>query len=209
MKEYKAILYDIDGTLLDTLKMNMIPLQRIIKEELNEDWNYEEVLKFAPYPGMKVMEELGVEDKDKTYARWVQYVNEYEDGAIPYDGVEMVLKTVHAKGIRQAVVSAKRRKQYEIDFVSRGFDQYIEVEVLADDTEKHKPDPEPIYLCLEKLGLKKEEVIYIGDAFSDYQVCINAGIDFAYAKWGSVSSDNIQADLVLEKPSDMLKLISG
>lgn len=153
------------------------------------------------------MEELGVENKDETYARWVRYVNEYEDGATPYPHVEDVLKTMHQRGIRQAVVSAKLRKQYEIDFVSRGFDQYIEVEVLADDTDKHKPDPEPIHLCLEKLGLNKEEVIYIGDAFSDYQVCINAGIDFAYAKWGSVSSKGIQAKIILEKPLDILNLL--
>lgn len=110
MGKYKAIIYDIDGTLLDTLKMNMIPLQKIIKEELNEDWTYEDVLKFAPYPGMKVMEELNVQDKDKTYARWIQYVNEYKDGATPYEGVETVLKTIHQEGIRQAVVSAKLRK---------------------------------------------------------------------------------------------------
>lgn len=202
---YKAIIYDIDGTLLDTLKMNMIPLQKIIKEELNEDWSYEEVLKFAPYPGMKVMEELNVKDKEKTYARWVQYVNEFEEGATPYENVEKVLKTLHQKQVRQAVVSAKLRKQYEIDFVSRGFNQYIEVEVLADDTDKHKPNPEPIYLCLEKLGLNKEDVIYIGDALSDYQVCINTGIDFAYAKWGSVSNKGIEnPTIVLDEPLDIL-----
>ena len=162
---YKAIIYDIDGTLLDTLKMNMIPLQKIIKEELNEDWTYEEVLKFAPYPGMKVMEELNIKDKEKTYARWVKYVNEYEDGATPYENVETVLKTIHNKHIRQAVVSAKLRKQYEIDFVSKGFDQYTEV-------------------------------------------CLNAGIDFAYAKWGSVSSEGIEdPTFILETPLDILKLI--
>ena len=81
MKKYKAIIYDIDGTLLNTLNMNMYPLMKIIKEETGEDWTFEQVLKFAPYPGMKVMEELGVKDKEKTYARWVQYVNDYEDGA--------------------------------------------------------------------------------------------------------------------------------
>ena len=81
MKKYKAIIYDIDGTLLDTLKMNMYPLMKIIKEEKGEDWTFEQVLKFAAYPGMKVMEELGVKDQEKTYARWVQYVNDYEEGA--------------------------------------------------------------------------------------------------------------------------------
>ena len=93
MKKYKAIIYDIDGTLLDTLKMNMYPLMKIIKEETGEDWTFEQVLKFAAYPGMKVMEELGVKDQEKTYARWVQYVNDYEDGATLFEGFEEVLET--------------------------------------------------------------------------------------------------------------------
>ena len=56
MKKYEAIIYDIDGTLLNTLNMNMYPLMKIIKEETGEDWTFEQVLKFAAYPGMKVME---------------------------------------------------------------------------------------------------------------------------------------------------------
>ena len=78
MKKYKAIIYDIDGTVLNTLNMNMYPLIQIIKEETGEEWTFEQVLKFAAYPGMKVMQELGVKDQEKTYARWVKYVNEYE-----------------------------------------------------------------------------------------------------------------------------------
>ena len=56
MKKYKAIIYDLDGTVLNTINMNMYPLIKIIKEETGEDWTFEQVLKFLPYPGMKVME---------------------------------------------------------------------------------------------------------------------------------------------------------
>ena len=48
MTKYKAIIYDLDGTILNTLDMNMIPLLKIIKEETGEDWAFEDVLKFAP-----------------------------------------------------------------------------------------------------------------------------------------------------------------
>lgn len=65
MKKYQAVLYDIDGTLLDTIKMNMIPLQKIIQEELHENWPYEKVLKFASYPDKKVMEELSIKNPKK------------------------------------------------------------------------------------------------------------------------------------------------
>lgn len=209
MKKYKAILYDIDGTLLNTLDMNMIPLLRIIEEETGQRWTYEDVLKFVPYPGMKVMEELGITDKETVYKRWVKYVNEYEGGAVLYDGISQVLKTLGSHFL-QAVVSAKTREQYEIDVVSKGLNQYIKAAVLADDTKKHKPDPEPLLLCLERLGLSADEALYIGDSFSDYSAAKNAAIDFGYAKWGSVSSEGIESpDYVLEQPWDLLMFLNS
>lgn len=92
-----------------------------------------------------------------------------------------VLKTLHEK-LRFSVVSSKNKKQYDIDVVSLELDDYMEVVVLEDDTSKHKPDPEPLLLCIEHLGLNKEDVIYVGDAYSDLLVSRNAGIDFAFAK---------------------------
>ncbi|WP_270526742.1 HAD family hydrolase [Longibaculum muris] len=208
MKKYKAIIYDIDGTVLNTLNMNMYPLIQIIKEETGEEWTFEQVLKFAAYPGMKVMQELGVKDQEKTYARWVKYVNEYEEGATLYDGFMEVFKAFQDNHIIQAVVSAKTAKQYEIDFVDKGLDKFMDVAILADDTTKHKPDPEPLLECIKRLNIEVSEAIYIGDALSDYQASRNAGMAFGYAKWGSVSSEGIDyPDLVFESPLDLLKLL--
>lgn len=171
--KYKALIFDIDNTLVNTLDMNMIPLQKIIQEEKGENWTLEEVYHFASYPGMKVMEELEVNNPEEVYARWVKYVNEYQ--ASPYEGMDDVLKTLHEK-LRLSVVSSKNKKQYEIDVVS--------------------------------LGLNKEDVIYIGDAYSDLLASRNAGIDFAYAKWGSVESkDMSDSDYILEKVEDLLRIL--
>ena len=208
MKKYKCVIYDIDGTLLNTLNMNMYPLIRIIKEEKNEDWTFEQVLKFVSYPGIKTLEELGIEDVEKTYARWVKYVNEYEEGAILYEGFEEVFEKLKENGVVQAIVSSKTKEQYKIDFVDKGLDKYIETAILADDTEKHKPDPEPLLKCLDRLNLNCEDVIYIGDTLSDCKAAKNANIDFGYAKWGSVfDEDTSNFDFVFEKPKDLLKLI--
>ena len=178
----------------------------LFKERI-EDWTFEQVLKFAAYPGMKVMEELGVKDQEKTYARWVQYVNDYEDGATLFEGFEEVLETFKNKKIKQAIVSSKLREQYEIDIVSKGIDQYMEAVILQDDTTFHKPHPEPLLKCIEKLNLKPEEVIYIGDAHSDYEASKNAHIDFGLAKWGSVATQEIPATLVFKQPKDLLRLL--
>ena len=107
MNKYKAIIYDVDGTILNTLDMNMYPLLRIIEEETGERWTFDQVLKFYSYPGMKVMEELNIKDPISTYARWVKYVNEYEGGAILYDGFMEVFETFKKNRIKQAIVSAK------------------------------------------------------------------------------------------------------
>ena len=80
--------------------------------------------------------------------------------------------------------------------------------MLEDDTSKHKPDPELLLLCMERLGLNKEDVIYIGDAYSDLLASRNAGIDFAFAKWGSVESkDMSDSDYILEKVEDLLRIL--
>ena len=168
---------------------------------------FEQVCKFAAYPGMKVMEELGVEDKEVTYARWVKYVNEYEEGASLYDGFYEVFNAFDGK-IIQAVVSAKTIKQYNIDFVEKGLDKYMQTAILADDTKKHKPDPEPLLECCRRLNIDPKEAIYIGDAYSDYLASANASMDFGYAKWGSVSSKGIEnPDYTFKTPLDLLKLL--
>lgn len=208
MKQYKAIIYDIDGTLLNTLDMNMYPLMQIIKEEKGEDWTFEQVLRFASQPGMKTLADLGIQDIDRVYARWVTYVNSYGDGAVPFDGVAQLLSDVKKLGIRQAVVSAKRIKQYGIDMGRPGFDKYMEAAVLFDDTTKHKPDPEPLNECLRRLGLTAADTLYVGDARSDLLASRNAGMDFAYAKWGSHSPvEREECDYYLEHPRDLMEAL--
>lgn len=207
MKKYKAVIYDIDGTILDTLKMNMVPLMKIIEEETGKKITFEEVLKYSAAPGLKTMVDLNIKDIEGTYARWVKYVNEYEDGATLYDGFEEVFNKFDGK-IIQAIVSSKMAKQYQIDVVEKGIDKYIKVVVLADDTDKHKPDPEPIFKCLKQIQVMPEDAIFIGDSFSDYQAANNAGVDFGYATWGSVSNEGIDnPTYIFNHPLELLKLV--
>lgn len=188
--------------------MNMYPLIKIIKEELHIDVSFEDVLKYAPWPGMKVMEDLGIKNKEQVYARWVKYVNEYPAGAIPYPNIEKILIEFKKAGIIQAVVSAKTKKQYQIDMVNKGLDQYMQTAILAEDTLNHKPHPEPLLTCLKRLNIHPDEAIYIGDAPSDALAAHNAKMDFGHAMWGNVTETIIdKATFSFNQPSDLLKLI--
>ncbi len=207
MKTYKAVLYDLDGTLVNTLDMNLYPLLRILKEETGKDWDLQELLPYFAYPGLKVLELLGIRNIPTTYDRWVRYVNEYPEPASPFPGVKETLEILKGRGIIQAVVSSKLRRQYEIDVVQNGLDGFMSAVVLADDTDRHKPDPAPLLLCLERLGLSPCDCLYVGDSPSDYAAACNANMDFGFAKWGAVNHAGIgHPAFVFERPEDMITI---
>ena len=204
MKKYKAIIYDIDGTLLNTVDQNMYPLIRIIKEELNEDWTYEQVVPFTAQPGMKTIADLGIADVEGVYARWVRYVNEYGPGAAAYDGIDELLAFAREQGLKQGIASSKRRKQYGIDMGRHGYDRLMDAAVLCEDTELHKPDPAPLLECLRRLGVEAGDALYMGDARSDMVAARAAGMDFAYASWGSFfPMERSEPDYYLDHPMDL------
>ena len=114
MKKYKAIIYDLDGTVLNTINMNMYPLIKIIKEETGEDWTFEQVLKFLPYPGMKVMEELQVADKEKAYARWVNMSMNMKKALLYTQGLKKFLKHLTEASFKQLL---QQKQQHSIKLI--------------------------------------------------------------------------------------------
>lgn len=207
MSKYKCMLFDLDGTVLNTERMNMIPLQRLIKEELGLEINYNDLLKYKAYAGIKTLEELGFKDIERSYSKWVKYVNEFEEGATLFEGFEEVFKELNNRNIICGIVSAKTREQYEIDFIQKGLDKYVKCEVLADDTELHKPHPEPLLKAAEILNISPSDCLYVGDTIFDYKASKDAGMDFGLALWGADFTEGIYADYDLKESKDLLKII--
>jgi N-acetyl-D-muramate 6-phosphate phosphatase len=203
MKSYKAIVYDLDGTLLDTYEMNTFSLLKVLHEEGFTHLNEEDLKPFFAMAGLDVMYLLKIKEPHQAYARWVEYANHYQ--AHPFNGVEDVLKLGKTKGFLQGIVSSKMRKQYQIDFVAKGLDRWIDASILKDDAQKLKPHPEPLLKVCQQLNIKPEEAIYVGDAITDYQATQAAGMDFAYATWGSMGGEGIEKPtVVVNSPKELL-----
>ena len=208
MKQYKAIFFDIDGTLLDTFEMNFVPLTRLVQDELGIPFTLEQTKPLCFQPGLTTMRQLGFPDVEASYARWVAAVNAYEKGAVPFDGMIETLTALQNAGIRLAIVSSKMHKQYGIDMGPWDMDRFMETAVLAEDTEKHKPNPEPLLECLRRMNLQPKDVLYVGDGPSDSEAACNAGIDFGFAAWWAVKEWPMPAvHFRFEHPTDMLRYI--
>ncbi|MGG7143065.1 HAD family hydrolase [Clostridium nigeriense] len=205
MGKYNCIIFDIDGTILNTERMNLVPLQRLIKEELGLEIQYENLLKYKAYAGKRTIEELGFKDVDKSYSKWVEYVNDFEEGAVLYDEISEVIKILDSKGIICAIASSKMKNQYEIDFEPTGLNKYIKCKVLAEDTKKHKPYPDPLLKVAQILNINPVQCMYIGDTIFDFKATKAAGMDFGIALWGADNLDGIEADFEFKRPSDILK----
>lgn len=206
--KYKAVIYDIDGTILDTADMYMKPLAKIIQTELHKEVYYKDLYPLVAFTGKNVLRKCGfVETElDRLLQEWIAVSNTSGIVSTLYEGFDEVFQVLQEQGIKQAVVSSKDHEQYEFDVILKRLDSFFETKVLSDDTNNHKPHAEPMLLCIDRLGLQKSEVIYIGDTDVDAQCARNAGIAFAYAAWGPLEL-NEPADVYLNTPVDILNLI--
>lgn len=140
---------------------------------------------------------------------WLQEAYRNFQRVTVISGIPTVISQIAQNPQNQlAIVSSKTRKEYEKYFRYRyDFARYFSVTVTADDTKKHKPDPEPILQVIQELQANPNETIYIGDMQTDLQAAHAAGIRFAGANYGAINPAALTAaDFKLITPACLLTL---
>ncbi|MGE5485499.1 MAG: HAD family hydrolase [Ignavibacteriales bacterium] len=204
---YNCIVFDIDGTLLDTEAALVSSLQRLVLEELNRNLTPSE-LRFAfGIPGEDTLRRLGVPDLRRSCQKWIEYFNECSHNVRLFDGIQDTLARLFDEGILMGIVTSKTREEFTYSFSPFGLDDYFRVVVCADDTEQHKPCPEPVLKFLELAGVDKSKTMYVGDTAYDAECALGAGVAFGLALWGAGKSEGIPATHVLQNPAQILELV--
>ena len=90
------------------------------------------------------------------------------------------------EGRRLGIVTAKRRQTVELAFARIPIEHLFETVVGGDETKKHKPDPEPLLLALDRLGAAPGEAAYVGDAPFDVKAAKAAGLYSVGVSWGGI-----------------------
>lgn len=205
--KYKVIIFDIDGTLIDTFKPSLIAMQKGLYDVTGKLYTKKELKFHFGITTNKALEGLHVprEQFNLIKDKVDNYYYQMENITTFFTGIKTLLKKLDKKNIKMGIVTSQTAYEYGIGLKTTNVSSYFDVIITADDTKYHKPNPEPIELCIKKLGCKKEEVIYIGDTIYDSMSAKSAGIAFGLATWGALYK-TIQADYYLKKPSDILKL---
>jgi phosphoglycolate phosphatase len=190
------VLFDLDGTLLDTAADITLALNRAVAEY---GW--------APLPESEVRRMIGrgalilVERAARAQRRPVdqaasqqlveRFFHHYgalehssESTAQPYPGVMAVLQRLHESGVRNAVVTNKQHR-FAVDLLVRlGLSRWLEVIVGGDSCERRKPDPQPLLYACSALGVPASQALMVGDSINDVQAARAAGMGIICVTYG-------------------------
>ncbi len=204
-RNYKHVVFDIDGTLIDTEEAILQSLKDTVWEMLHRDVERRE-LKFAlGIPGAAALRKLGIADTKRANDRWNKHLLKYKSRIRLFEGVPELLDNLEANGYGLGIVTSKTRNEYMADFaVPFGLSDCFGAVICVENAARPKPSPDPLLAYLDASGMNARDVIYIGDTIYDSQCAQNAGVDFGFAAWGSAETQGVLADYIFKRPVDVL-----
>ena len=213
--KYKAILFDLDGTLLDTLGDLGGTLNHVLQENNYPPRTMAEYRRFVGNGARRLTKDALPEGtaEDEVERVYLEYRDYYRDHpcsvSVPYPGIPELLEHLRLRGVSVAVVSNKPEVTAQ-KLTDRFFPGVLTVG--DDGVHPRKPAPDNVYRALEELGVAPEEALYVGDTEVDLATARNAGMDAAIVGWGYRDRDHLLhsgAEEVLETIEDLWKKIQG
>jgi pyrophosphatase PpaX len=192
-----AVLFDFDGTLVDTTEMIHQSMRHATTEVLGrDDIPRETLLANVGQPLPRQMELIDTENAGLLLEAYRSHHEQNHDALIrKFPGVEQSLARLESAGIKVAVVTSKRRLSVEMALKTfPGLRNVVDRFVTLEDTMEHKPHPEPLLRGLELLGsIPKERAAYVGDSPFDVEAAKAAGLTSVAVSWGAFSESALRA----------------
>lgn len=194
MKEYNTYVFDLDGTLLNTINDLAVSTNYALRTHGMPEHSVDDVRRFVGNGVKKLMERAipgGLDNPqfEETYATFRKhYLQHSLDTTQPYPGVVDVLAELKRRGRRIAVVSNKFYAATQ-ELCRHFFNDYVEVAIGEREDIKKKPAPDTVIEALRQLGVGKEGAVYIGDSDVDVATARNSGLPCISVLWGFRDKD--------------------
>jgi pyrophosphatase PpaX len=181
---YRAVLFDVDGTLIDTAELIADSLEYACRRHLGRTHPRETYYTLIGKPAIVQMEILGGDKAPEMMDTAVEYYEDHAEEEKPFPGALDTLARLKEVGIRLALVTSKTRMELNPTLERVPLQLYAAVIVTADMTTRPKPNPDPVYLALQTLQIGAHESLFIGDSPYDLQAGRAAGVHTGAATWG-------------------------
>ncbi|VAW58551.1 Similar to phosphoglycolate phosphatase, clustered with ubiquinone biosynthesis SAM-dependent O-methyltransferase [hydrothermal vent metagenome] len=218
MPVIKTVLFDLDGTLIDTAPDMASALNLLLAEEGQPALNFE-IIRPLVSNGSAALVQLGFPDieNEQTIERLKKrYLDIYQhklciDSRL-FPGMSAFIEHIESKGINWGVVTNKPGWLTEPLMQQLNLTARAACIISGDTTANRKPHPEPMHLACQQANSAAEHCIYIGDAHRDIQAGINAGMKTVIARYGYIgeweNTEDWGADYSIDSPEELLALVS-
>ena len=206
---FPVVLFDLDGTVVDSGSIILASMRHATREVLGQEFEDEELLRTVGGPGLEAQMAVFAPDRVDELVRVYREHNEpLHDELKACGGMEAVLRRLRDEGRRLGVVTAKRRVTVELAFARVPIGHLFETIVGGDETERHKPDPEPLLLAAQRLRVSPQECAYVGDSPFDMRAARAAGMHGIAVTWGRIHDrarlEREEPDAVIDSAEELL-----
>ena len=213
--KYSAVLFDLDGTLLYTLEDIADALNRTLCAHGMKELALDMVRAYVGNGSRRLVERAVPSGSTEETVEGVlrDYRADYDINCNvktkPYDGITELLEALSARGFKLAVVSNKPDGAVKA-LAQAHFPGVFSIAVGEGSNVRRKPWPDSVLAAMEKMGVQKEEALYVGDSEVDVQTASNAGVRCVSACWGFRTKEELAeagATLMIDRPLELLNHI--
>lgn len=214
MKRTDTVLFDFDGTIMNTNDVILMSWQHTFRMLENREEKEEKLIKTFGEPleitMKKFFPHVPVEESVEIYRSF--HRDNFGELINLFPGVKEMLAEVKNRGYKTGIVTSRLRKTTMEGLEKYEIAEYFDVVVTADDTNRHKPDPAPIYIALKKADSLAENSVMVGDTMYDILCAKNAGVRSVLVSWSialDVGGDLGQdaPDFVINEPKELFDVL--
>lgn len=208
----KAVLFDLDGTLINTNNLIIKSFNHTFKKHLNKTLDEKKIVMFFGEPLKETLARYDRENVDALLKTYMEY-NEVKHDELTksFEGVEDAIKSIKERDIKVGVVTSKRRVMALKGLQLFGLDKLMDVIITPEDTKLHKPNGEPVLKACEVLKISPEEAIMVGDSYYDILCGKNAGAKACLVKYTALPIEEIlkyDPDYTIDSIRELVEFIA-
>ena len=213
--KYELIIFDMDGTILDTLEDLKNSMNYTLRMFHMPERSLDEIRSFVGNGIRRLIEQAVVAgtSEDKITEIHKKFMEHYEihcaDFTKPYDGMCELIANLRKQGYKTAVVSNKADAAVR-DLCVQYFPKLFDLAIGEKPDLARKPAPDMVNLALQQLQISKERAVYVGDSDVDVATAKNSNLDLIAVDWGFRSRECLLAqgaDIIISHPSEILELV--